>query len=159
MTFIRYFSLASQLFYTMKKYGLVILLLLGRICNCMAQTNSPGPHGGELRSTGYYKVEAVDCNKYLEIYLYELDLCPILNYSFNGRVDFHYPDNSCYSSKLYAYGVDSFSAEMSDHCYDSYIVYLHSIGVSIKAEFPATWIHEDCRTDDPSADKTSADKN
>lgn len=100
-----------------------------------AQNTSTAPHGGQLKTSGYYRVEVVDCSGYLEVYLYELNMRPVSNYNMTGKVDFHYPDNTCVTSPLFPYGVDSFTAEPEHQLYKSCEVFIQGRSFSVQAKF------------------------
>lgn len=131
----------------MKKSIFLILTVFVLTAFLSAQTSIAAPHGGSIKTADNYKVEMVDCYEYVEVYLYELDMCPVLNRGFSGQIDFYFPNNDCYSSKLYYYGVDAFTAEVTQHCYTGCSVNLHGVGVSIKAEFSGfSDADEDCKS-------------
>jgi len=130
----------------MKTCIILIIILLGLGNASEAQNPSSAPHGGLLRLAGYYKVELVDCHEYVEAYLYELDLCPILNSGLSGQIDFHYINGDLITSRLYPYGVDAFTAEVKQHCYTGCTVSLQGVGAAIKVEFSGfSDSDEDCR--------------
>lgn len=125
---------------------ILLTILLGMSRASEAQDPSSAPHGGMLKLAGYYKVELVDCYEYVEVYLYELDLCPVLNSGLSGQIDFHYINGDAATSRLYPYGVDAFTAEVKQHCYTSCSLSLHGVGAAIKAEFNEFSDNdEDCR--------------
>lgn len=100
----------------------------------LAQGKNP-PHNGQLKRAGYYNLEVVDCSGYLEIYIYDMEMNPLRNYGLSGMVDFHYPDSTCASSKLYHYGVDGFTAEPERQLYASCEVFIRGQGINIRAVF------------------------
>lgn len=80
-------------------------------------------------------MEVVDCSGYLEIYLYDMYMRPIRNYGLNGVADFHYPDSTCATAKLYSYSIDGFTAEPERELYSSVEVFIRGQGVSIRVMF------------------------
>lgn len=123
-----------------------LILLLAAGLHLQAQKPSPGPHGGELKKAGVYWMELVDCTSYVQLYLYELDMCPLKNYDISGSVDFYYPGSDCFTSPLYPYGIESFTAEARQPCYTRCRVFVHSRGLSISADFGGyEYNDEDCR--------------
>lgn len=111
-------------------------LILFFSCSALpAQETGKGPHNGQLKRAGYYHLEVVDCADFLEIYLYDTRMNPFRNNGLNGIVDFHYPDSSCATSKLYHYGVDGFTAEAEKQMYSSCEVFIRGRGINIRAVF------------------------
>jgi hypothetical protein len=118
------------------RYALLILTTVFSIVfTARAQDTLRTPHGGRLVTTGFYKVELVECTEYVEVFLYETDLCPINNHGFTGQVEFIYPDRSCINSALYHYGTDGFTAKVEKAFYESCIVIAHTPGLDIRAAF------------------------
>lgn len=117
---------------------LIALQLLISILSCtglLSQETRNGPHNGQLKRVGYYNVEVVDCSGYLEIYLFDTRMNPLRNYGMSGAVDFHYPDSTCVTAKLYHYGVDGFTAHPEQQLYASCEVFLRGHGLNIRAVF------------------------
>lgn len=130
MTFIIQKILQLSVLYFMKPFFYFIILL------CLpAGVKAQSPHGGQLKIVEAYRMEAVNCAGYLEIYLYTLDRQPVRNRGFSGHVDFHYPDSSCATAPLYLYSNDSFTAEAKDGSYVSCDVFIFSRGLSLHAKF------------------------
>jgi hypothetical protein len=110
----------------------ILVILSGSL---WAQDNDLGPRGGKIKTSGYYRIELVECYEYMEVYVYELDMLPVHNRGLNGFVDFCYEDNSCTYSRLYSYGVDGFTAEIKQQRYTHCQVNVNGNGLSIQASF------------------------
>jgi hypothetical protein len=113
-------------------FKLLICVLLS--FTVAAQEKRP-PHNGQIKRAGYYNMEVVDCSGYLEIYVYDLDMVPVRNHGLGGVVDFHYPDSTCMTSKIYSYGIDAFTAEPERELYSSCEVFIRGQGIALTALF------------------------
>ena len=109
--------------------------MLCLVSTAKAQNRSHTPHGGQLKSTGYYRIEVVDCSGYLEVYLYTIDMRLVRNGGLSGEVDFHYPDSSCLTVPLFRYGNDGFTAEAEKLSYSSCRVFIRGLGLNVHATF------------------------
>lgn len=111
-----------------------------------AQEHNDGPRGGKLKAVSFYRMEVVECYEYLEVYLYDLDMCAIRNNSLYGSVIFYFPDNTHISSKLFPYGADGFTAEIKQQCYERCEINISGVGLSLKALFDGFGENnEDCK--------------
>lgn len=122
----------------MRMYVLPLFFLFLLSQTIKAQDPKATPHGGKLITKGYYHLELLECNEYLELYLYGLDMDPIRNYGLSGYVDFYYPDNSCKVSKIYPYGLYGFTAAVELAHFVSYELNLHGQGIAIQISFDKT---------------------
>lgn len=119
----------------MKNISVIIFFLLASSSLSTSQVKTETPHGGRIKASGYYRVEVVECYEYMEIYLYEPGMLPVMNHGISGSVDFHYPGGVCLSSPLYPYGVDGFTAEIRQQCYSSCVVMLSGQGMGVSVLF------------------------
>ena len=118
----------------MKRIALPLLFLI-LVCTTHAQERKQAPHNGYIKRAGYYTVEVVDCFGYLEVYLFEMNMRPVRNYGLEGLADFHYPDSTCTTSRLYPYGTDGFTAQAEREPYSSVDLFIRGRGISIRVMF------------------------
>jgi hypothetical protein len=71
-----------------------------------------GPHKGRVYSYTNYRIEAVGCNEFLEIYIYNKDMQPLNNFGATGDVKFYYQNQTYTSSPLTPFGSDGFTAKI-----------------------------------------------
>jgi len=113
------------------------LLLVAFLVACLltqAQTER-GPHNGVVASAGDYKVEVLGCNEYLEVYLYDKFMGPLLNYGITGDVKFFKEENVGTGSKLVNYGNDGFTAKFPDYPFAFFKVTFKIQSVTYSATF------------------------
>lgn len=106
-----------------------------------AQYPVAAPHGGELLTVGFYRMEAVNCSGYLEVYLYTLDMQQVRNHQLTGQVDFHYGDSSCVTTPLFRYATDAFTAEPDRPDFNRCDIYIHGTGFSVHGHFEQLQCH------------------
>lgn len=100
-----------------------------------AQQDARGPHNGFVASAGDYRIEALGCDEYLELYLYDKWMSPILNYGVSGEVHFERPDGSGTREKLVLYGNDGYTAKFPEYYFTTFRVTLSVKGIYISARF------------------------
>ncbi len=135
LIFISYGRSPAALLCVMKIRVLKLVASLLLSVTSVAQVRNTPPHDGQLKRAGYYNMEVLDCSGYLEIYLYDLNMSPIRNSGLSGWVDFHYPDSTCATSRLYHYSIDGFTAEPERQLYSSCEVFIRGVGVSVQMTF------------------------
>jgi hypothetical protein len=101
----------------------------------LSQPQERGPHNGFVSTAGEYKMEALGCDEYLEVYLYDKWMSPLLNYGIAGEVQFLRKDGSGTSEKLVLYGNDGFTAKFPEYDFTTFKVTLAVKGVYISARF------------------------
>ena len=100
------------------------VLLLFLCLGSKAQDVLTGPHGGRMKITQGYRIEALGCDNYMEVYLYNEADEPIFNSGINGDVSFFLEKNTIKES-LVAYGIDGFTCKISSPDFSHYIVTLN----------------------------------
>lgn len=118
----------------MKKAVLSIVLAVLAI-TAVSQELIRGPHGGSVAIIGEYRLEALGCDEYLEIYLYDKYMSPMLNYGSGGDVQFFKSDNVSTSEKLVLYGTDGFTAHFPEYYFQQFKVNIKVNGVIYTARF------------------------
>lgn len=94
-----------------------------------------GPHNGLVMPAGEYNIETIGCDEYLEIYLFDKYMEPMLNYGTSGEVKFFKVDNSGTSVPLVLYGTDGFTAKFPEYNFSTYKVTLVIKGTPYSAKF------------------------
>ncbi len=100
-----------------------------------AQEILKGPHGGAMQHVKDHYIEAMGCDEYLEIYLFNQEMMPMLNYGKTGNVRF-YKDAKTYSgSPLAYYSNDGFTAKFPDYYFLYFDVTLEFPGKKLLGRF------------------------
>ena len=77
-----------------------------------------------MKITQGYRIEALGCDNYLEVYLYnEIDEA-VFNSGIRGEVKFFY-DKNITKAPLVAYGIDGFSSKISSPDFSHYEITLN----------------------------------
>jgi hypothetical protein len=116
------------------KTVLVTLALLGAFW-MNGQETKRGPHNGAVAAAGDYFIETTGCDEYLEVYLFDKFMEPMLNYGISGEVKYFKNDNSGTSVPLVLYGNDGFTARFPEYNFSTYKVTLNVKGVSYSGKF------------------------
>lgn len=94
-----------------------------------------GPHNGAVAIIGEYRLEATGCDEYLEVYVYDKYMEPMLNFGISGEVLFFKNDNASTGSKLVMYGNDGFTAKFPEYYFPYYKVSVKIQSVTYTAKF------------------------
>jgi hypothetical protein len=116
------------------KIFIVSLALLSTVW-LNAQETKRGPHNGAVAAAGEYFVETSGCDEYLEVYIFDKYMEPMLNYGISGEVKYLKGDNAGTSVPLVLYGNDGFTAKFPDYNFSIYKVTLNIKGVPCTAKF------------------------
>jgi hypothetical protein len=100
----------------------VVLLLF--CLETKAQEVLTGPHGGRIKITQGYRIEALGCDNYMEVYLYNEGNEPVFNNGISGDVSF-FLENKTVKEPLVAYGIDGFTCKISSPDFSHYTVTLN----------------------------------
>lgn len=117
----------------MKK--LFVLLFVFVTSVSWAQDTLRGPHNGSIQPAGDFRIEAMGCNEYLEIYIYDKYMEPMLNYGITGDVKYYKQNDVATTEKLVNYANDGFTAKFPDYYFTSFKVTLQIKGVPVSAKF------------------------
>ncbi len=107
---------------TIQKFCIVVLLAIN--FNSGAQNILKGPHGGLIQPVKGYYIEAMGCDEYLEIYLFNNDMMPLLNYGTTGNVRFYKDASTSEASALVYYSNDGFTAKFPNYYFPYFDVTL-----------------------------------
>jgi len=100
-----------------------------------AQDTLTGPHGGRMKITQGYRIEALGCDNYLEIYLFNEASEPIFNNGISGEVKFFYEKKSL-RSPLVKYGIDGFTGKIVSPDFSHYEITMNLLDkIIISASF------------------------
>lgn len=113
----------------------IVGLLLTASSVVLAQEFERGPHNGFVATAGEYKIEALGCDEYLEVYLFDRWMSPLLNYGVSGEVQYLKPDGSGTAEKLVLYGNDGFTAKFPEYYFSSFKIVIAIKGVYVTARF------------------------
>jgi len=117
----------------MKRIFITLTLLFG--IGVAAQTGKRGPHNGPVAVAGDYRIETIGCDEYLEIYLYDKFMGPLLNYGITGDVKFFKNDNAGIGAPIVLYGNDGFTAKFPEYYFSYYKVTVNIKDLTISARF------------------------
>jgi len=104
-----------------------LLLIISLLCfgELSAQDSLRGPHGGFVVVAGTFRIEAIGCNEYLEIYVFDKYMDPLLNFGMSGEVVFYKEDKTSTSEKLVYYSNDGFTAKFPEYYFPYFKVIVH----------------------------------
>jgi hypothetical protein len=88
-----------------------------------AQEVLTGPHAGRMKIAQGYRIEALGCDNYMEVYLYNEANEPIFNNGISGEVSF-FLEKKTVKETLVAYGIDGFTCKITSPDFSHYIVTL-----------------------------------
>lgn len=100
-----------------------------------AQDTLHGPHKGVIAVAGDYRIEAMGCNEYLEVYLYDKFMEPMLNYGMSGDVKYYKQTDVGTSEKLVYYANDGFTAKFPEYNFSYFKVTIFIKGAPFSAKF------------------------
>lgn len=100
-----------------------------------SQDGTRGPHKGALASTGDYKIEALGCSEYLEIYVYDKFMEPMLNFGIVGDVVYYKGKEAGTTAKLVNYGNDEFTAKYPEYYFTDFKITIKIKDVTYSARF------------------------
>ena len=100
---------------------IISLSFLFAVIQTQAQENLTGPHGGRIKKTQGYSIEALGCDNYLEIYLYNEANEQIFNNGISGTVKFFYGKKTV-GMPLAPYGIDGFTSKITATDFSHYEV-------------------------------------
>ena len=112
-----------------------ILFVLFISLSASAQDTLIGPHGGRIKIAQGYQIEALRCDNYIEIYLFNEVSDPIFNSEITGSVKFFYKDKAV-NTPLLKYGLDGFSGKITSPEFSHYVVTMNLMDrIIISAKF------------------------
>ncbi len=120
----------------MKKILIILFFLIASLIQ--AQDTLRGPHKGVVAIAGDYRIESMGCNEYLEIYLYDKFMEPMLNSQMMGDVKYYKQNEVSTTAKLTAYANDGFTAKFPEYSFTEYKVTIVVQGVPYSAKFKNT---------------------
>jgi hypothetical protein len=117
----------------MKHLFITLLLLSVFITN--AQDTLHGSHKGKVVISGNYRIEAFGCEEYVEVFIYDKFMEPLLNYGIIGDVKFFKQGDISTGAKLVYYSNDGFTAKLPEYDFQYFKVTVQIQGVPYSAKF------------------------
>lgn len=119
----------------MKALLFSLLLFLAALPAFAQPDTTIGPHNGRVYSYTNYRIEAVGCNEFLEIYIYNKFMEPLNNFGAGGDIKFYYQNQTFISSPLTPYGSDGFTAKIPSNDFSYARLTLTIDGQPVTAKF------------------------
>lgn len=112
------------------------LILIPFILLGMIFFQSPvGPHDGTVKRAGVYYIEMKSLHQEIHTYLLDKKLSPIGNKGMTCEIKIVYPDSSCLTKPLKAFGTDGFSTGVASTQFVNCSVFFKISGKTISAQF------------------------
>jgi hypothetical protein len=121
--------------------GFLICYVLVSYLNGMAQPVERGPHQGQMKQAGHFKIELLGCMDHVEVYLLDKDGQAMSNYDIKGKVTFVSNTKNSKNIPLQPYGRDGFSAKIPQSDFFKYTVTIEILSSPITANFENECAH------------------
>jgi hypothetical protein len=121
--------------------ALLLLLVCTVHINAWAQKAERGPHQGQMKQAGHYKIELFGCTDHIEVYLLDKEGQAMSNYDIKGKVNFVFKNKKSQEILLQPYGRDGFSAKIPQSDFFNCTVTIEILSSPITASFESECTH------------------